>query len=167
MITDTYPESGKVLSELDKTFKASDDLYAKGDIILLRSRITDKGNLYKAASFYHDCFKHADTSLEKAIALLSAYSIEKLYGREEGRARAIEQAKGFKAWYGEAIEGKVDFSKEDIPMVWAQNKPSSITIGSSSILIKKGDVVKCQSERVVRDWLSLCNSLVLLKTLWF
>lgn len=157
LFVDTYPDLQPALAKIDETLAVSRGPYAKGDLILMRNRIKDKGNPYEAAQYYLDYSKHADTPLKKSIANLSLYSIEMLYGKTERRTEAIEQARAFKPWLGEAIEGKAAFSAQDIQKVKPPGKPIRITIGSTSIVLKTGDVVKCQSERVVRDWLSIYN----------
>jgi len=157
LFVNTYPDLQPALSKIDETFTASQDPYAKGDLILMRNRIKDKGNLYEAAKYYLDYSERTDTPLKKSIATISLYSIEMLYGKTERRAQAIEHAKAFKPWLGDAIEGKATFSTQDIQKMPPPGNPSQITIGSTAIVIKPGDVVKCQSERVVRDWLSIYN----------
>ena len=137
--------------------------FAKGDLALIKGRLTKNSSMICDAADYYESVKTSNAE-EKAILYETMASL----GCQRDKKGLLLNASKMWANIGNDFRAKIDydlsqgkkpnlqFSELPLNAPSRENKPNAslITIGNSSIILTRNDILVSQADRVSRDWLS-------------
>ncbi len=138
--------------------------YARADLMLMLGRIRRNDTMIcESLQFFDEALEGAESAEKKALIYETIASVD--CGRNK-KAFLLEAAK---IWYALnntararldeslALSRKINlqFDTEDIVPALSRQDASGIIIGKTSVVLRQGDSVLTQSDRVKRDWLGL------------